>query len=267
MIIKKFEIYCIHILFFFFFYQTTFPSKKQSKEKKSFERKQAKKQKKTKKKSVIHQRTLFIPPQCPCPRIIIIGIRLINRDQGQARPGREGTSRSSRLGLLYVHCARAFTPLNTQRHGARFHGVGVYKQGGQRQGTWCPDRERERERREVVDHPQNGLPTFTHFVYDEPRLWQRYRGSFVPPGTALGSTLFSLSTILPRIIRLDRVASLRDSTGQWWLLRFSKWGGLRMGMLFKSNRCWKEARVEYVCVVFIRNKNIKKMSYCRKLLY
>lgn len=163
MIIKKFEIYCIpiyyiHILFFFFFYQTTFPSKKQSKEKKSFERKQAKKQKKTKKKSVINQRTLFIPPQCPCPRIIIIGIRLINRDQGQARPGREGTSRSSRLGLLYVHCARAFTPLNTQRHGARFHGVGVYKQGGQRQGTWCPDRERERDERWSTTPKMGYLP-------------------------------------------------------------------------------------------------------------
>lgn len=122
----------------------------------------------------------------------------------QSRPGPGQTrtkepSRSSRLGLLYVHCARAFTPLNTQRHGARFHGVGMYKpvQGGQRQRTWCPHRERERGgergRREVVDHPQNGLPTFTHFVYDEPRLWQRFRGSFVPPGTALGWNVFFLS--------------------------------------------------------------------------
>lgn len=123
----------------------------------SNENKQRNKRKR-KKKSVINQRTLFIPPQCPCPRIIIIGIRLINRDQGQARPGREGTSRSSRLGLLYVHCARAFTPLNTQRHGARFHGVGVYKQGGQRQGTWCPDRERERDERWSTTPKMGYLP-------------------------------------------------------------------------------------------------------------
>lgn len=54
----------------------------------------------------------------------------------------------------------------------------------------------------------------------------------------------------------------------WWWVRFSKWGlraGLRMGMLFKSNRCWMcgcgGARVEYVCM-FTRDKNIKKISYC-----
>ena len=85
----------------------------------------------------------------------------------QSRPGPGQTrtkepSRSSRLGLLYVHCARAFTPLNTQRHGARFHGVGMYEpvQAGQRRRTWCPDRERERERRSTT--PKMGylpLPT------------------------------------------------------------------------------------------------------------
>lgn len=142
---------------FFFIKRLSLQKNNPKKKNHSNENKQRNKRKR-KKKSVINQRTLFIPPQCPCPRIIIIGIRLINRDQGQARPGREGTSRSSRLGLLYVHCARAFTPLNTQRHGARFHGVGVYKQGGQRQGTWCPDRERERDERWSTTPKMGYLP-------------------------------------------------------------------------------------------------------------
>ena len=150
----------------------------------------------------------------------------------QSRPGPGQTrtkepSRSSRLGLLYVHCARAFTPLNTQRHGARFHGVGMYEpvQAGQRRRTWCPDRERERER-EAVDHPQNGLPTFTHFVYDEPRLWQRFRGSFVPPGTALGFTLeTSFSSLSPQDFASNYKARGRLTwLGRTWWWVFYKWG-------------------------------------------
>ena len=61
------------------------------------------------------------------------------------------------MGLLYVHCARAFTPLNTQRHGTSYQlvaGVGTYGpvQRTETENTvlgWLEtgsERERERER-------------------------------------------------------------------------------------------------------------------------
>ena len=191
----------------------------------------------------------------------------------QSRPGPGQTrtkepSRSSRLGLLYVHCARAFTPLNTQRHGARFHGVGMYEpvQAGQRRRTWCPDRERERER--------GGRPPPKWVTYLYP-LCVRW----TPPLTAVPwifcapwhSPRFHVGNVFflsfspgfcygPRLRIIRRVAGLRDWAGHGDGFSINGGCGLRMGMLFKSNRCWTQdgVRVEYVCTF---DKNIKKRGY------
>lgn len=64
----------------------------------------------------------------------------------RGKPGREGAWRSARLGLLYVHCARAFTPLNTQRRYTVFRQVCV---------SWEPTWERE-ERRDGIAWERDG---------------------------------------------------------------------------------------------------------------
>ena len=56
------------------------------------------------------------------------------------------------------------------------------------------------------------------------------------------------------------MAGLRDWAGHGDGFSINGGCGLRMGMLFKSNRCWTQdgVRVEYVCTF---DKNIKKRGY------
>ena len=117
----------------------------------------------------------------PCDGTNTVGVRLINRDETDSFRGVEGRRKrvivvpdegrspfEVELGLLYVHehCARAFTPLNTQRQHTEIqnsenvrcvHVKESEREGGEREGGGgreerksmgreIPERERERER-------------------------------------------------------------------------------------------------------------------------
>lgn len=95
----------------------------------------------------------------PCDATNIVGVRLINRDETDSFCGVEGRRKrvivvpdegrspfEVELGLLYVHehCARAFTPLNTQRQHTEIQNSENVRSTHEREREREERRERER---------------------------------------------------------------------------------------------------------------------------